>query len=173
MAARPSTRRPKSQPPDKMIWAYLIHLSLNMGTRQVPYMRFHSRLWRELLKKLAEAGVNTVVVDVALAGVNRMFYVDFDGGDDTNHGRSAAAAWKHCPGDANAIGTAAGTALGGGESRPEGVRYRCEWPSIQFRFPAQDLGLPVLGIDQVSGGVAKAQQSAIPAARTRQSAALQ
>ena len=31
---------------------------------------------------------DTVVVDVALSGANRTFYVDFDGGDDSNHGRS-------------------------------------------------------------------------------------
>jgi len=54
------------------------------------------------------------------------YYVDFDGGSDTNDGRTAAAAWKHCPGDANAAGVPAGTSLQAGDmvAFRGGVRYR-------------------------------------------------
>ncbi|MBN2160305.1 MAG: right-handed parallel beta-helix repeat-containing protein [Spirochaetes bacterium] len=54
------------------------------------------------------------------------WYIDFDGGSDDNTGTSAAAAWKHCPGDPNATAVAAGTVLQPGDMtvfRP-GVRYR-------------------------------------------------
>lgn len=58
-----------------MIWAYLIHLSYNMwADRDVPerdehysakpYLRFDTRLWNDLLKKMAEVGITVVVIDL-------------------------------------------------------------------------------------------------------------
>ncbi|THB72923.1 MAG: right-handed parallel beta-helix repeat-containing protein [Desulfobacteraceae bacterium] len=41
----------------------------------------------------------------------RTFFVDFDSGSDLNTGLGQATAWKHAPGDVNAVGTPAGTAL--------------------------------------------------------------
>jgi len=45
-----------------------------------------------------------------------VYYVDFAAGSDAAAGTSTGAAWKHCPGDANAAGTAAGTTLGPGNT---------------------------------------------------------
>jgi len=75
---------------------------------------------------VALTDTDTVVIDVGVAGADRLFFIDFDSGDDSAHGRSAAAAWKHCPGDANAIGIAAGTVLAGGDTVlfKGGVTYR-------------------------------------------------
>ncbi len=69
---------------------------------------------------------DTVVVDVALQGVNRVFYVDYDNGDNTHHGRAPEYPWKHCPGDAAATGIPAGTALAAGDKVifRGGVHYR-------------------------------------------------
>jgi len=58
-----------------MIWANLLHLSCNMwGDREAPdigeyvtarpYLRFDDDLWRELLGKMAGAGMNMVVIDL-------------------------------------------------------------------------------------------------------------
>ncbi|NLF29358.1 MAG: hypothetical protein GX591_00560 [Planctomycetes bacterium] len=44
------------------------------------------------------------------------YYVDFAGGSDAAAGTSPAAAWQHCPGDANATGTPASTTLVGGDT---------------------------------------------------------
>jgi len=61
---------------DKMIWAYLLHLSYNMwADRDVPefgdqyssykpYLRFDSALWNDLLKKMADMGLNMIVTDL-------------------------------------------------------------------------------------------------------------
>ena len=63
---------------DKMIWANLLHLGYNMwGDREPaegesrspywpykPYLRFDDTLWNDLLKKMAEAGMNMVVIDL-------------------------------------------------------------------------------------------------------------
>ncbi|HIE15024.1 TPA: Tat pathway signal protein, partial [Candidatus Bathyarchaeota archaeon] len=58
-----------------MIWGYLIHLSYNMwADREVPgrpeylcakpYLRFDENLWNDLLKRMAEVGVNMIVIDL-------------------------------------------------------------------------------------------------------------
>lgn len=44
------------------------------------------------------------------------YYVDFDGGSDANAGTSTGAAFKRCPGDASATGTAASTTLTAGDT---------------------------------------------------------
>jgi len=44
------------------------------------------------------------------------YYVDYDAGSDAAAGTSTGAAWKHCPGDANATGTAASTSLSAGDT---------------------------------------------------------
>jgi len=44
------------------------------------------------------------------------YYVDYSGGSNNNAGTSIAAAWKHCPGDTNATGLAASTALSAGDT---------------------------------------------------------
>jgi len=60
----------------KMIWAYLLHLSYNMwADREIPgeweyyisakpYLRVDISLWNDILKKMAEAGMNMVVIDL-------------------------------------------------------------------------------------------------------------
>lgn len=54
------------------------------------------------------------------------YYVDFDTGLDSNVGTTTGAAWKHCPGDDNATGTAAAATLAGGDTVifKGGVAYR-------------------------------------------------
>jgi hypothetical protein len=58
-----------------MIWAYLVHLSYNMWSdRDVPerdvhfsskpYLRFDDGLWNDILPKMADVGINTVVIDL-------------------------------------------------------------------------------------------------------------
>ena len=63
-----------------MIWAYLIHLGYNMWSDRDtpewtqwsrlpyfaarPFLRCHTPLWRDLLKRMAGAGVNMVVIDL-------------------------------------------------------------------------------------------------------------
>ena len=63
-------------PNNEPIWAYLIHLSTNMwcdreaeewGVEHFwykPYMRFDMDLWREMVPKMVEAGVNMLVIDL-------------------------------------------------------------------------------------------------------------
>lgn len=43
------------------------------------------------------------------------YYVDFVGGNNSNAGTSTGTAFKHCPGDNNATGTAASTTLSAGD----------------------------------------------------------
>ncbi|MBN2583759.1 MAG: right-handed parallel beta-helix repeat-containing protein [Planctomycetes bacterium] len=54
------------------------------------------------------------------------YYVDFDGGSDSNAGTNASAPFKHCPGDSAASGTAAATVLAAGDTviLKGGVVYR-------------------------------------------------
>lgn len=65
------------------------------------------------------------------------YYVDFDGGNDTADGRSPQTAFKRCPGDAEATGTAASTALQPGDTVlfKGGVTYRgsvvCKWSGAE------------------------------------------
>lgn len=59
-----------------MIWANLLHLSYNMWMDREdpdlsrphlcaqPYLRFDEKLWRDLLRAMADAGLNAVVIDV-------------------------------------------------------------------------------------------------------------
>ena len=61
---------------DNLIWAYLIHLSYNMWgdwkNPEVkspyyacqPFLRCDENLWDELISRMADAGVNVVVIDV-------------------------------------------------------------------------------------------------------------
>jgi hypothetical protein len=61
-----------------------------------------------------------------IAGTNISYYVDFDGGADSNTGLSPDRAWKHCPGDRNAASVAAAMTLREGNAVrfKGGVRYR-------------------------------------------------
>ena len=43
------------------------------------------------------------------------YYVDFAAGSDSANGTSSSTPWKHCKGDSNATGTAAGTTLTAGD----------------------------------------------------------
>ena len=59
----------------EMIWAYLLHLSYNMwADRDVPerrdhygakpYLRLDTGLWNDILKKMADIGMNMVLIDL-------------------------------------------------------------------------------------------------------------
>ena len=57
----------------EMIWGYLVHLSYNMWSdremdrphlKAQPELRFDERLWSDMLARMADAGVNMVVIDV-------------------------------------------------------------------------------------------------------------
>ena len=56
----------------------------------------------------------------------REYYVDFDGGSDQAVGTSPGAAFKHCPGDAEATGRAQAATLQPGDTVifKGGVHYR-------------------------------------------------
>lgn len=58
-------------------------------------------------------------------GLAVSYYVDFVGGSDAAAGTSTAAAWQHCPGDANATSVAAAATIGAGDTVnfKGGVRY--------------------------------------------------
>jgi len=65
------------------------------------------------------------------------YYVDFDGGSDSNAGTSTGTAWKHCPGDDNATGSANITLSAGDTVNFKGgVAYRGSVVSI----PSGSLG---------------------------------
>jgi hypothetical protein len=64
--------------PDKLIWANLLHVGMNMWTDREddpgmlkwhknysPVLRFDDRLWEELLPAMVAAGMNMLVIDLA------------------------------------------------------------------------------------------------------------
>jgi len=54
---------------------------------------------------LASLTNQVLLADTILPALtNQTYYIDFDGGNDTNNGLSTTAAWKHAPGDVNATG---------------------------------------------------------------------
>ncbi len=72
-------------------------------------------------------GSDTVIIAVNAVPVTApVYYVDFSDGSDAATGTSPADPWKHCPGDANAVGNAARAALAPGDTVvfKGGVRYR-------------------------------------------------
>ena len=79
-----------------------------------------------------------VCARLAFAGT---YYVDYEKGDDGHDGRSATAAWKHCPGDANATQAPQTTTLGPGDTVKfkGGVHYA---GTIHLAFNG-DVGQPV------------------------------
>lgn len=74
------------------------------------------------MKKL----LSSLFYSFALLAQSATYYVDFDGGNNSSAGTSTGAAWKHCPGDANATGTAASTTPSAGDTIyfKGGVRYK-------------------------------------------------
>lgn len=89
LAGIPQMLLPQQKPDEKMIWAYLIHLSYNMWEDHVPqeykdenficntcqdarvwahgyrpYLTFDDTVWDNLLKEMANAGMNMVVMDL-------------------------------------------------------------------------------------------------------------
>ena len=75
-AAQPNRAPPAGRSP--LIWANLLHLSYNMwrdrpveqndpvtkAATYQPYLRFDDKLWEELTKRMADVGMNMVVIDV-------------------------------------------------------------------------------------------------------------
>jgi len=63
---------------------------------------------------------------VALLAQSATYYVDYDGGNNSNAGTSTGAPWKHSPFDANATGNAASTTPAAGDTIQfkAGVRYK-------------------------------------------------
>src|SRR5687767_1726026 len=71
-----TTQLTQSNPSDSLIWSYLIHLSYNMWCdREIPernlpyhtarpYLRCDNSLWNELIPKMANAGINMVIIDL-------------------------------------------------------------------------------------------------------------
>ncbi len=52
----------------------------------------------------------------AQAVIGAVYYVDYDGGDDSNSGTSSGSPFKRCPGDDSATGTADSTTLTAGDT---------------------------------------------------------
>jgi len=46
------------------IWACLLHLSVNMWKEHLPDLQLSESLWRDALEKMANAGLNMVVIDL-------------------------------------------------------------------------------------------------------------
>ena len=62
---------------------------------------------------------NFIFILIAAVALNlnaATYYVDFDGGDDSNAGTSTGTAWKHSPGDVNATSMADSTSLVAGDT---------------------------------------------------------
>lgn len=67
-----------------------------------------------------------LILLLALNASGATYWVDFDGGSDSNTGTSSASPWKHCRGDANATGVAGTGSLAAGDTVnfKGGVYYR-------------------------------------------------
>ena len=57
-----------------------------------------------------------LVFGVSMGACAATYYVDYSAGSDSSAGTSTGAAWKHCPGDSAATGTASSTALAPGDT---------------------------------------------------------
>ena len=55
---------------------------------------------------VATAALAALFAADAAAAQQRIFYIDYAGGDDAADGRSPATAWKYAPGDSRASGNA-------------------------------------------------------------------
>ncbi len=76
-------------------------------------MQFHSISIRFSLLVLA--------LGISMCGASaETYYVDYEKGDDARDGRSTAASWKHCPGDASATQVPQAAALSPGDT----VRFK-------------------------------------------------
>jgi hypothetical protein len=86
----------------------------------------------------------------------RTFYVDFDNGSDTNEGTLPQKAFKHCPGDSEAVGTARNTTFKPGDwvIFKGGVNYRS---TVNIPFSGEG-GNPIVydGNSEGSFGIGKA-----------------
>jgi len=60
-------------------------------------------------------GITAFSLLAASAGA-ATYYVDYSAGSDSNAGTSTGVAWQHCPGDANASGTASSAVLNPGDT---------------------------------------------------------
>lgn len=49
---------------DKKIWACLLHVSVNMWDKHAPELQLSESLWHDALKKMSEAGLTMVVMDI-------------------------------------------------------------------------------------------------------------
>ncbi len=49
---------------DEMIWACLLHISMNMWKAKYPVLPFDDSLWNDALAKMVEVGMNMVVMDL-------------------------------------------------------------------------------------------------------------
>ena len=54
-----------------------------------------------------------IVLLTSQIAIAATYFVDYVGGADANNGTATSSPFKHCPGDDNAIGTAASTTLAG------------------------------------------------------------
>ena len=64
--SRPFSGSPFAQPgpSDNKIWAFLLHLSVNMWKKYYPELQLSPSLWNDALEKMSEAGLNMVVIDL-------------------------------------------------------------------------------------------------------------
>ena len=51
------------------IWACLLHISMNMWKEKDPVLPFDESVWNDVLEKMAEVGMNMVVMDLGDAVV--------------------------------------------------------------------------------------------------------
>ena len=63
-AGMPSLLFSQQQSGPQMIWANLIHLSRNMWSDYRPELDFDESIWNTLLKEMAAAGMNMVIIDM-------------------------------------------------------------------------------------------------------------
>jgi len=93
-------------------------------------------------------------------GFGTTYYIDFDGGSDTNNGLLSSTAFKHCPGDDNATDTAGVTSLMPGDTVlfKGGVCYRgsitCQWSGSaagSITYDGNSLGTFGTGLAVIDG----------------------
>ncbi len=60
----PKVMFPQEKPSGDKIWAILLHLSVNMWKEHHPDLQLSESLWNDALAKMADVGLNTVVIDL-------------------------------------------------------------------------------------------------------------
>ena len=64
LSSIPNVLLPQQKCSDRKIWACLLQLSVNMWKGHLPYLQLSESLWNDALEKMANVGLNMVVIDL-------------------------------------------------------------------------------------------------------------